>query len=88
MIFYDGYETHEYAKTCRDFGYTGVECCRTCHDEPEYEMEVVVVDAVPCLLCCKLRAFFYPRKDDPKMTAEEKLLRSIFGERPHDEENN
>lgn len=70
----------------KDFAYTGVKCCSLCH-ETGYDisgLEVCIVDGQPVLLCCTLHVFFYPLKEDgSKITPEEKLLRAIFGERPH-----
>lgn len=73
-----------YEKDCRDFDYTGVECCGHCHADPDEELEIYVVDGVPCLLCCKLHSFFYPSASRD-FSPEEKLLRAIFGERPHEQ---
>jgi hypothetical protein len=77
---------NDYQKTCKDFAYTGVKCCSLCH-ETGYDisgLEVCIVDGQPVLLCCTLHVFFYPLKEDgSKITPEEKLLRAIFGGRPH-----
>jgi len=73
----------EWELTCEDFDYTGVRCCPICHesDLSKYELVVVKINNKAALLCCELRAFFYP--DDPNigLTPEEKLLRAIFGEK-------
>jgi hypothetical protein len=70
----------EYTKTCKDFGYLGVECCDNCHGDPDNHLDVVQVNGEPALLCCKLRMFFYPEGADSKLSPEERLLRAIFGE--------
>jgi hypothetical protein len=80
MVFRDNVE---YTKDCRNFTHVGVGCCQTCHSDPEYAMAVVQVDGEPTLLCCMLRAFFYPGNPNQKLSPEEKLLRAIFGEAPH-----
>jgi hypothetical protein len=73
----------EYELTCRDFDYTGVQCCPTCHEQElsEYELRVVQVDGRSALLCCQLVSFFYPTEPNRGMSPEEKLLRAIFGEK-------
>lgn len=81
------FENQNYNKTCRDFEYTGVRCCDICHEDPEHEMDIVVVDNTSCLLCCQLRAFFYPPKDSKFDSPEEKLLNAIFGDFPHEQPN-
>jgi hypothetical protein len=71
-----------YKLTCKDFDYTGVECCGTCHD-PEFaesDLRIVKVDGVNALLCCALTAFFYPQDPGKGISPEEKLLRAIFGD--------
>lgn len=76
----------EYTKDCRDFDYTGVDCCPDCHEYPDDELDVVIVDGEPALLCCALRRFFYPDGYDlknSKLSPEEKLLRAIFGDGDH-----
>jgi hypothetical protein len=70
-------------KNCKDFDYTGVRCCQTCHEYEYGELDVVQVDGEPALLCCQLYAFFYPQKALKYLSPEEKLLRAIFGEKPH-----
>lgn len=75
-----------YTKTCKDFGWTGIDCCSSCHEEPEYELDIVQVDGELALLCCKLRRFFYPDGDgfkNSRLSPEEKLLRAIFGDEYH-----
>ena len=76
----------EYSKSCRDFDYTGVKCCPTCHEDPEHELTVVIIDTVPCLVCCQLMFFFYPQEDPTRWTPDEKLLNAIFGRR-HEQKN-
>lgn len=73
-------DTIQYTKTCKDFGYLGVECCSDCHEDPDNHLDVVQVNGEPALLCCDLIAFFYPDGADSKLSPEEKLLRAIFGE--------
>jgi len=82
VIFYDGDKTIEYAKSCKDFDYTGVRCCDICHeaDLAQYELVVVRIDNEPALLCCQMKSFFYPEDTRIGLSPEEKLLRAIFGE--------
>jgi hypothetical protein len=77
------WEKPEYKLTCKDFKYTGVDCCESCHtaEWAEYELRVVKVDGVNALLCCAMVAFFYPRDPGKGMSPEEKLLMAIFGEK-------
>lgn len=86
MEFVDGIQ---YTKDCRDFDHLGITCCPSCHDFPENELNVVQVDGEPCLLCCQLVNFFYPEGSPGTegLSPEEKLLRAIFGEGPHVQEN-
>ena len=72
-----------YKLTCKDFQYTGVQCCEMCHDSEfaEYQLRVVKVDGVNALLCCSFVAFFYPRDPGKGMSPEERLLLAIFGEK-------
>jgi hypothetical protein len=76
------FEPQDYKLTCKNFGYTGVECCPTCHDPEfaEFDLRVLKVDGVPALLCCAMAAFFYPADPSKGITPEEKLLRAIFGD--------
>ena len=76
-------------RTCRDVGYTGVDCCPVCHEYPDEELVRVLVDGLPVWLCCRLRRFFYPDHGDGKfLSPEERLLRAIFPEYdPHDPDN-
>jgi hypothetical protein len=76
------FEKQNYKLTCKDFKYTGVECCEMCHSAElaEYDMRVVKVDGVNALLCCAMVAFFYPKNPGRGLLPEEKLLRAIFGE--------
>jgi len=80
--FMNDFEKQPYKKTCKDFEYTGVQCCEECHnpDFAEYNLRVVKVDGVNALLCCTLSTFFYPRDPGKGLTPEEKLLIAIFGE--------
>jgi hypothetical protein len=82
MIFDNGDRQFEYNKSCRDFDYTGVRCCDICHEDglSQYELAVVMIDGEPALLCCMMRAFFYPEDKTIGLSPEEKLLRAIFGE--------
>lgn len=84
MLFTDG---QEYTKDCRDFAYTGVKCCSVCHEDHlrDYELEIIIIDGEVCLVCCQLKAFFYPPDPNRKLSPEEKLLRAIFGEGPHEQ---
>ena len=77
------WEKPEYKLTCKDFKYTGVQCCDVCHDSElaEYELRVVKVDGVNALLCCAMVAFFYPRDPGKGLSPEERLLIAIFGEK-------
>jgi hypothetical protein len=72
----------EYKLTCKDFDYTGVECCPTCHepDLADYELRIVRIDGVNALLCCSMTAFFYPKDPSKGLSPEEILLNAIFGE--------
>jgi hypothetical protein len=55
-------------KTCKDFGWTGVECCMGCHYEaehwadiqPGFELITIKVDGELVKVCCELASFFYP----------------------------
>lgn len=67
------------ARTCRDYRQRGVECCAVCHEYPDEELEVVLVDGETALLCCALRRFFYPGGHESRLSPEERLLRAIFG---------
>lgn len=80
--FDDNWIREPYKLTCKDFKYTGVECCDVCHDSEwaDYELRVVKVDGVNALLCCCMVAFFYPRDPGRGLSPEEKLLIAIFGE--------
>jgi hypothetical protein len=82
VIFDNGHERIDYLKDCRDFDYTGVKCCPWCHesDLAQYELVVVKIDNEPALLCCQMKAFFYPGNPTLGLSPEEKLLRAIFGE--------
>jgi len=82
MIFDNGDRQFEYNKSCRDFEYTGVRCCDICHepDLASYELVVVQINGEPALLCCMMKAFFYPDDKTIGLSPEEKLLRAIFGE--------
>lgn len=77
------WEKPSYKLTCKDFRYTGVDCCETCHDPDlaEYSLRIVKIDGVNALLCCVMVAFFYPRDPGRGMSPEEKLLMAIFGEK-------
>lgn len=84
------FERQPYKLTCKDFQWTGVECCPTCHDDSysEYELRVVKVDGVNALLCCTMIAFFYPGDPHRGLSPEEKLLRTIFDEEhPNEKED-
>jgi hypothetical protein len=87
MIYHLSDKTYDL--TCKDFDYTGVPCCETCHDDwfSQYELRVVLIDGKLALLCCTKIAFFYP--DDPNiaLSPEEKLLRAIFGEKATHEQS-
>jgi hypothetical protein len=56
-------------KTCKDFEWTGVECCPGCHYELDHEDELqrgfdlitIKVDGELVKVCCELAEFFYPR---------------------------
>ncbi len=82
MIFDNGHSQVDYAKSCKDFDYTGVRCCDICHeaDLEKYELVVVKIDNEPALLCCQMKAFFYPEDKQIGLSPEGKLLRAIFGE--------
>jgi hypothetical protein len=69
-----------YNKTCQNYAHLGVDCCPTCHEDPDNHLDVVKIDGEPALLCCLLRMFFYPAGADSKLSPEERLLRAIFGE--------
>ena len=52
-------------KTCKDFAYTGVDCCQGCHyeaDDPELRSMLITIpiDGEPAYVCCELADFFYP----------------------------
>jgi hypothetical protein len=52
-------------KTCKDYGYLGLECCRGCHYEHTAEdlgrpLIAVMVDGELAHICCELAGFFYP----------------------------
>jgi hypothetical protein len=69
--FYD----QPYDITCRDLKHYGIECCETCHEDPE-NLRIIKVDASDALVCCEFENFFYP-----PASPEERLLRAIFGEK-------
>lgn len=73
----------DYKLTCKDFQYTGVQCCEECHDAEfaDMHLRVVKVDGVNALLCCCMVAFFYPRDPGKGQSPEERLLMAIFGEK-------
>jgi hypothetical protein len=50
-------------KTCKDFEYTGVECCVGCHEEVEnYTSGLVTIqiNGEAVYVCCEIAHFFYP----------------------------
>lgn len=52
-------------KTCKDFEYTGIECCIGCHAEAEMEDEPrpmisIQINGEMAVVCCHLADFFYP----------------------------
>jgi hypothetical protein len=77
-------------KTCKDYEYTGVKCCDSCHSYSEFELVTIKIDGKWARVCCAFRRFFYPEDPGIGLTPEEKLLRAIFGEKtvhdPNDDE--
>ena len=64
MISFSG---QEYVKDCRDFQYTGVVCCGICHEyDPDHKLQIIIIDNEPCLVCCQMKAFFYPQSEDKR----------------------
>jgi hypothetical protein len=52
-------------KTCKDYEYLGLDCCRGCYYEHEAEdigtpLITVMVDGEMARVCCELASFFYP----------------------------
>ena len=67
-------------KNCQDYDYTGVPCCKVCHENSKFELVLIKIDGKWARVCCALRRFFYPADPGIGLSPEEKLLRAIFGE--------
>lgn len=56
-------------KRCKDYAYTGVECCYGCHIEAEemaehgYTLITIQIDGEMAYVCCEIASFFYPKGD-------------------------
>lgn len=82
MIYFDGEENWEYELDCRDFSWMGKKCCSICHEFPDTNLRTKQIDGKSCLVCCVFDEHFFPAHN---RSPEEKLLRAIFGEAPHEQ---
>jgi hypothetical protein len=67
-------------RTCEDFKHLNVRCCETCHDNPHYEMSVILLpDGFPAWVCDEVKHAIYPEKYRTRLETEQMLMK-IFGD--------
>jgi hypothetical protein len=47
-------------KTCKDYEYTGVNCCPCCHNDMDGELVTIQISGEDAYVCCDIARFFYP----------------------------